>query len=269
MDKKENTEMSFLDHLEVLRWHLIRSVSAIFIFAIIAFIFDTFIFDQIILAPKNPSFVTNQLFCHLGEYLHKPDLCINNKPFQIINTAMAGQFNMDMIAALVSGLILAFPYVFWEFWSFVTPALESKERRYARWAVVSASGLFFIGVLFGYYLITPLSIHFLGSYSVSNQVLNQIQLASYITTLLSVTLASGVIFELPIVVFFLSKIGILTPTFMRKYRRHAIVIILIIAAIITPPDVFSQTLVAIPLYALYEVSIFLSALVVKQKSQRS
>lgn len=284
MSKKENTEMSFLDHLEELRWHLIRSVASIFIFAILAFIFNTFIFDQIILAPKNPNFITNRLFCMMGSFINNPenkifyavssfmnhpDLCINNKPFQIINTAMAGQFNMDMIAAIVMGLIVAFPYVFWEFWTFVTPALQSKERQYARWAVISASGLFFIGILFGYYLITPLSIHFLGTYAVSSQVLNQIQLTSYISTLLSITLASGVIFELPIVVFFLSKIGLLTPQFMRKYRRHAIVIILIIAAIITPPDIFSQTLVAIPLYALYEVSIFLSALVTRKKRVQS
>jgi sec-independent protein translocase protein TatC len=284
MTEKQNTEMSFLDHLEELRWHLIRSVAAIFILAVVAFVYDTFIFDQIILAPKNPQFITNQLFCSMGSYInnpeHKffytvssimrhPDLCINTKPFQIINTAMAGQFNMNMIVAIVAGLILAFPYVFWEFWRFITPALQTNERKYARWAVLSTSGLFFIGVLFGYYVITPLSIHFLGSYTVSAQVLNQIQLTSYISTILSVTLATGAIFELPVIVFFLSKIGLLTPQFMRKYRRHAIIIILIIAAIITPPDIFSQILVSIPLLILYEVSIFISALVLKKHTVQS
>jgi sec-independent protein translocase protein TatC len=267
MAKKEGKDMSFLDHLEVLRWHIIRSVAVVFILAVTAFFFHAFIFDQIILAPKNASFITNRLFCELGEHLHKPSLCINSKPFQIINISMAGQFNMHMVSSMVAGLILGFPYVFWEIWSFIQPALQTNERKYARWAVAATSILFMIGILFGYYLITPLSVDFLGSYSVSDQVTNQIQLTSYISTILSVTLASGLVFELPIVVYFFSKIGLLSPRFMRKYRRHAIVIILIIAAIITPPDVFSQILVTIPLLTLYELSILISAYVVRKQSK--
>lgn len=265
MAKKKSEEMSFLDHLEELRWRLIRSVLAIFIAAVLAFIFKDIIFDQIILAPKNPEFWTNRMFCELGEYLSTESLCINQAPLEIISMQMAGQFNMHMWVSLISGLIIAFPYVFYEFWSFIAPALKSKERKYANGAVFFSSFLFLTGVVFGYFMIVPLTVHFLGSYSVSPEVINTINLSSYISTLTSVTIAAGVIFELPIVVFFLTKIGLVTPDFMKKYRKHSIVVIFILAAIITPPDIFSQTLVAIPLLLLYEVSIFISKRVVKNR----
>lgn len=174
---------------------------------------------------------------------------------------------MHVMSSLVIGLIFAFPYVFWEFWRFISPALMSNEKKHARWAVFSSSMLFLLGVLFGYYLILPLSVHFLGTYIVSEQVLNQINLTSYISTTMSVVLASGVVFELPIVMYFLSKIGLVTPQFLRKYRKHAIVIVLIVAAIITPPDIFSQILVSIPLLILYEVSILLSASIQRKQNK--
>ena len=180
---------------------------------------------------------------------------------------MSGQITTHITAAMVAGLILAFPVILWEFWQFFKPALKPSEARYAKGAVLAASGLFFIGVLFGYFMLAPLSIHFLSSYEIDPQVVNQINVRSYIGTLTSICLATGLVFELPIVAFFLTKIGILTPKFMRTYRKHAIVVIFIIAAIITPPDVFSQTLVAIPLLILYEVSIFISARVMKQKDK--
>ena len=180
---------------------------------------------------------------------------------------MSGQITTHITAAMVAGLILAFPVILWEFWQFFKPALKPNEARYAKGAVMAASMLFFIGVLFGYFMLAPLSIHFLSSYEVDPQVVNQINIRSYIGTLTSVCLATGLVFELPIVAFFLTKIGIITPTFMRKYRKHAIVVIFIIAAIITPPDVFSQTLVAIPLLILYEVSILISSRVMKQKEK--
>lgn len=265
MAKKKSEEMSFLDHLEELRWRLIRSVLAIFIAAVLAFIFKDIIFDQIILAPKNPEFWTNRMFCELGEYLSTDGLCINQAPLEIISMQMAGQFNMHMWVSLISGLIIAFPYVFYEFWSFIAPALKSKERKYANGAVFFSSFLFLTGVVFGYFMIVPLTVHFLGSYSVSPEVINTINLSSYISTLTSVTVASGAIFELPIVVYFLTKIGLVTPDFMKKYRKHSIVVIFILAAIITPPDIFSQTLVAIPLIVLYEVSIVISKRVVKNR----
>jgi len=251
-------EMSFLGHLEELRWHLIRSFISIFLFAIIAFIFHSFIFDSIILAPKSPEFFTNNMLCEFGNYIGTKTLCINNKPFQIININMAGQFSTHIMVSLVAGFLIAFPYVFWEFWRFFKPALETSEKKYTRGAVFFSSVLFALGVLFGYYLIVPLSVHFLGGYNVSSQVLNQINLGSYISTVTSVVLAAGIIFELPIVIYFLSKAGLVTPSGLKKYRRHSLVVILILSAIITPPDVFSQVLVSLPLLILYEIGIKIS-----------
>lgn len=265
--KKGEKEMSFLEHLEELRWHIIRSILAILIFMIIAFIFKNFLFGTIILGPKNPDFITNRILCQIGEYFNSPALCINTKPLNLISIKMSGQITTHITAAIVAGLILAFPVILWEFWQFFKPALKASEARYAKGAVLAASGLFFIGVLFGYFMLAPLSIHFLSSYVIDPQVVNQINVRSYIGTLTSICLATGLVFELPIIAFFLTKIGLITPAFMRKYRKHAIVVIFIIAAIITPPDVFSQTLVAIPLLILYEVSILISAGVMKQKEK--
>jgi len=265
--KNGEKEMSFLQHLEELRWHIIRSILAIVFFMIIAFIFKNYLFGVIILGPKNPDFITNRLLCQLGEYLNTTALCINTKPLNLISIKMSGQITTHITAAMVAGLILAFPVILWEFWQFFKPALKPSEARYAKSAVLAASLLFFFGVLFGYFLLAPLSIHFLSTYVIDPQVVNQINVRSYIGTLTSICLATGLIFELPIITFFLTKIGIMTPSFMRKYRKHAIVLIFIIAAIITPPDVFSQTLVAIPLLLLYEISIFISARVMKQKEK--
>ncbi len=258
--EKDNIEeeMGFLDHLEVLRWHLIRSFIAIIVLAILAFIFHGFIFDTVILAPKSPEFFTNRVLCEFGNMINIKTLCINSKPFQIINIKMAGQFSTHIMVSLVAGFVVAFPYIFWEMWSFIKPALYSEEKQVARGAVFFSSLLFFLGVLFGYYIIVPLSVHFLGSYNVSDQVLNQINLGSYISTITSVVLAAGIIFELPIVIYFLSKAGLITPDILKKYRRHSLVIILALSAIITPPDVFSQILVALPLVILYEVGIKIS-----------
>jgi sec-independent protein translocase protein TatC len=265
--KNGEKEMSFLQHLEELRWHIIRSILAVVVFMIIAFIFKNVLFNDIILGPKRPDFITNRLLCELGQYLNTSALCINTKPLNLISIKMSGQITTHITAAMVAGLILAFPVILWEFWQFFKPALKANEARYAKGAVLAASGLFFIGVSFGYFMLAPLSIHFLSSYEVDPSVVNQINIRSYIGTLTSICLATGLVFELPIVSFFLTKIGILTPTFMRKYRKHAIVVIFIIAAIITPPDVFSQTLVAVPLLILYEISIFISAGVMRQKDK--
>lgn len=268
--------MSFLEHLEELRWHIIRSVIAILVMMIVAFIFKTILFDRVILAPQRPDFITNRLLCEFSHFLathfnfiKNPDaLCINTKQLNLINIKMSGQLTTHITVALVSGLILASPIVINEFWKFFKPALHSNEARYARGAVLATTLLFFTGVLFGYFLLAPLSIYFLGSYEISAKVVNQINVRSFIGTLTSICLATGLVFELPIIAFFLTKIGIITPTFMRKYRKHAIVVIFIVAAIITPPDVFSQMLVSIPLLILYEVSIFVSAGVMKGKEKK-
>jgi sec-independent protein translocase protein TatC len=264
-------EMSFLDHLEELRWHIIRAALGVFVFMIVAFINRGFIFNEIILKPKNPEFITNRLFLlmskWLGQKLHfdSTSLAINTQPLNIVNIDMAGQFTSHINISLVAGLIIASPYVIWEFWRFLKPALHTNEKRYARGAVFYISTLFITGVLFGYYLIAPLSINFLSTYIVSDQVVNTIKLSSYIGTITSVTFASGVVFELPIIVLFLSKIGLMSPGFMKKYRKHAYVLLLLIAGIITPPDVFSQVLVCIPLIILYEISVFISRSVDKKR----
>lgn len=261
-------EMTFLQHLEELRWHIIRALMAVVAGAIIAFVFKNIIFDKVILAPNSPDFITNRLLCRLADLVNVPALCINQDPINLISIKMSGQFTTHINISLVAGLILAFPYVFWEFWSFFRPALYDKERKYAQGAVTMASLLFLAGVVFGYFIITPLSINFLGSYRVSDLVTNQINISSYIGSVTSVALSAGITFELPIVVFFLARIGIITPEFMRKYRRHAIVIVLVLAAVITPPDVFSLILVSIPLVLLYEVSIFIAARVVRKRAEK-
>jgi len=268
MTKKNQDEMSFLEHLEILRWHILRSFVAIFIIAIAAFIFKDFIFGNIILAPKEPGFPSNVLLCELGQRTGVQKLCINSVPLQIISIKMAGQFTMHIMVSLVIGIVMGFPYIFFEFWRFIAPALRSKEKRHARGAVFYSSFLFLLGVTFGYFVITPLTVHFLGSYNVSPEVENQINLISYVSTLASVVLASGVIFELPVLAYFLTKIGLITPEFMRRYRRHSLIVILLLSAIITPPDVFSQILVAVPLIILYEVGIFISRRIIrKQKAE--
>jgi sec-independent protein translocase protein TatC len=272
--RKGEGEMSFLEHLEELRWHIIRSILAIVILMIVAFIFKNIIFDYVILAPKKPDFITARILCKLGQWVYdhlnfgNPGmLCINQKVVNLINIKMAGQLTTHITVAIVTGLILAFPVIINEFWRFFKPALHSNEAKYARGAVLATSLLFFIGVLFGYFALAPLSIHFLSSYEISSDVVNQIYIRSYIGTLTSICLATGLVFELPIIAFFLTKVGIITPGFMRKYRKHSIVVIFIVAAIITPPDVFSQMLVSIPLLILYEVSILISVRVVKNKEK--
>lgn len=258
MTKKDKNELTFLEHLEELRWHIVRSAIGVILVAIAAFVFHNIIFDTIILAPKSPDFFTNRMFCIFGNIVNVKALCINSKPFEIININMAGQFTTHILVSIIAGIILAFPYIFFEFWRFLRPALYTKEKQYTSGAVFYSSFLFLLGVLFGYYVIVPLSVHFLGSYHVSDQVTNQINLVSYISTVASITLASGIIFELPVLVYFLTKIGLLTPRFLKKYRKHSVIVILALSAIITPPDIFSQVLVCFPLLLLYEIGILIS-----------
>ena len=262
----EKAEMSFLEHLEALRWHLMRAVIAVLTLAIILFFYREIVFDNFLFAPKHPDFWTYRMLCLLSDYLDMGDaLCIRELPFELINTELSGQFTMHIWVSFVAGFILAAPYVLWEIWQFVKPALHDKERKYSKGVVIYSSLLFFAGVLFGYYVIVPLSINFLGSYQVSADVKNMIAMDSFVSTVTTITFASGLVFELPIVIYFLTQIGLMTPQFMRTYRKHATVIILIVAAIITPsPDVTSQLLVAFPLYLLYELSIYVSMYVVKK-----
>jgi len=254
-------EMSFLGHLEDLRWHIVRSCIAVVVCTVGAFVFKGFIFDTILTAPKSPDFITARILCKIGA-------CINDKPFQLISTQMAGQFSAHIMISLVAGLILAFPYVVYQIWSFIAPALYDNEKRSAQGAVFWISFLFILGVLFGYYIIVPLSVHFLGSYQVSPEIANTITLNSYFQLVSSVSLATGIVFELPIFILFLTKIGIITPDFLVQYRRHAFLLILILSAVITPPDIFSQFLVTIPLMGLFEVSIILSRRMLKRQADK-
>jgi len=266
-DKDPNDEMSFLEHLEELRWHFIRAFLAIIIVSIVIFIEKDIVFDKIILHPKMPDFWTNRMFAKLSDFLGTDALRINTHPFQLISINMSGQFMTHVWTSIIGGLIVASPYVIFELWQFIKPALYEKERKNSTGAVFYMSGLFLLGILFGYYLIVPLSINFLGSYSISANVINQINILSYINTVASITLAGGIVFELPVFVFFLSKVGILTPEFMIRYRKHSYVILLILSAIITPPDVFSQILVCVPLGFLYEIGIIISRRVEKKNKE--
>ncbi len=269
MGKKSPNEMTFLEHLEALRKHLIRSVLYIIILALVAFFFKNIVFNEVLLAPKMSDFFTNKALCHFGNYIGTDAICINQKPFKIINIKMTGQFMTHITVSLIVGLVVAFPLVFNEFWLFLKPALDKKEIKHSRGAVFFASMLFSLGALFGYFIIVPLSMDFLGTYNVSKDVQNTINLNSYIQTFTSVVLASAVVFELPILIFFLSKIGLVNPAFLKKYRKHALVIILILSAIITPPDVFSQILVGLPLWLLYEVGIGISKQVEKKNIKKT
>jgi sec-independent protein translocase protein TatC len=270
-DQSDTAEMSFLGHLEALRWHLVRSAIVVMVLAVVLFCMKDFLFDGILLAPKSPHFLTYRVLCALTHKFHLgDDLCVTQINFILISTDISAQFTTHMMTAFIGGVVAGFPYIIWELWRFIRPALHTNERRYAKGIVFYTSFLFLTGVLFGYYVITPMSVNFLGTYQVSAEVKNTITLDSFIGIVTSMTVITGVVFELPIVVYFLTKIGILSPKFMRTYRRHAIVIILILAAVITPTsDATTLTLVFIPLYILYEVSIFVSAYVVKKKESNS
>ena len=262
----KDKEMSFLDHLEVFRWHLIRAAVAILFFTIIAFIYKDIVFDVILLGPKRTDFLTYRILCEISQYLGLGDtLCLRDSPFSLMNISMSGQFSTHITTSIFAGFIIAFPYVLWEIWRFISPALHSNENSMVKGVVFFSSILFLIGILFGYYVIAPLSINFLGSYQVSSSVANQINLSSFVSTVTTVSFANGIIFELPILVYFLTKIGLLTPDFMRVYRKHSMVVILILSAIITPPDITSQVLVSLPLIILYEFSIKISERVIKNQ----
>jgi sec-independent protein translocase protein TatC len=263
-------EMTFLDHLEELRWHLIRATLSVIILGSIAFLLKGFIFDHILFGPKKTDFVTYQWFCQISQTLGQGNsFCITEMPFRIQSRTMAGQFSAHLWTSILAGFIVGFPYVLYEFWRFISPGLHVNERKNARGFIFVASLLFFLGVLFGYYIVTPLSINFLGNYTVSQEVFNDFDLSSYIGMLRASVLASGLIFELPILIYFFTKIGLLTPAFLRKNRKFALVIVLSLSAIITPPDIASQIIVTIPILILYEVSIWISKWVYKRQQRES
>lgn len=252
-------EMTFLEHLEELRWHLIRSIAAIFIFMIAAWFLKEWVYGELILGPTKPDFWTHKKLCDLGQSIGVDGLCFNEVAFKFQNREVSGQFMLAITSSAVIGLLIAFPYVIWEIWSFIKPGLRPVERRAARGAVFIVSTLFFAGVAFGYFIVTPFGVHFLAEFQLDPSIENQYDIKNYLSILTTLTLACGLMFQLPVIITVLTKIGIVNPSFLQEYRRHAFVVILIVAAVITPsPDVISQLLVAFPLYFLFEVSILVS-----------
>jgi sec-independent protein translocase protein TatC len=266
-DKQQ--DMSFLGHLEVLRWTLVRSSLAIVAFGMIAFVMKDFIFNRILLAPKDPSFFTYRFLCSVSQRLGTDGLCIDEIPFIVQSRTMAGQFSAHIWTSIAFGFIMAFPYIIWEVWKFIKPALYDSEKKHAQSFIVITSFLFFLGILFGYYVITPLSINFLGSYRVADEVRNNFDLSSYTGLLKASCLSAGFIFELPIIIYFLTKMGLVTPEFLKEYRKYALVLVLILAAVITPPDIISQVIVAIPMVILYEVSIKISKFIIRKQEMET
>ena len=265
----EEKEMAFLDHLEELRWHVVRSVAAIFIMMILAFVFTGFIFDEIIFAPSELTFITFRWLCRLGEITGVDGLCVTEIPMKLQSRFLMGQFTMQLTSSFVIGLCVAFPYVVWELWRFVSPGLYNREKKGSRGAVFYVSFLFLLGIAFGYFILSPMTIAFLANYTISDKIANEFDITSYVSTITALVLGSGLLFQLPVVIFFLTKVGIVTPKFLRHYRKHAVVIILITGAIITPsPDPLSQSLISVPLYILYEISIWISAMELRRKEKR-
>jgi len=259
--------MSFLEHLEVLRWHLVRSAIVIGLFTIVAFVFKSILFDDIILAQKDSDFWTYKLFCKFSNLIGRGDaLCMDDIKFQLSSIAMGSQFTIHIVTSIIAAFIISFPYILFEIWRFIGPALKKSERKYARALVFSGSILFILGILFGYYFISPLSVQFLGNYRVSESILIRPTLESFISVITTITLACGLVFQLPLLVYFLTKLGLLTPEFMKKYRKHSLVVTLVLSAIITPPDISSQILLTVPLLVLYEFSIYISKMVTKQSN---
>ncbi len=261
-------EMPFLGHLEALRWHLVRSAAVVVIFGIAAFCLNDFLFDSVIFGPLQQSFISYKVLCDLGHKLNVGDvMCMTVKTPHLQTLGASEQFFNHMWIAFLCGLILAFPFILWELWKFVRPALKDKELGPVKIFVVIAFILFLIGIFFGYFLLFPMSYNFLINYQVSSSGIVQTNntFDDYISLFSTMTIVSGIIFEMPILVYFLTRLTLLTPQFMRKYRKHAVIVILIAAAIITPsPDVTSQMVVAIPMYLLYEISVFVSAAVIKK-----
>lgn len=259
--------MSFLDHLEELRWHLIRSVTAILVFTIAAFLLKEFVWGTLILGPTRPDFWTFRLLCRLGDLTGTAYLCIEELDFVIQSRKVTGQFTMHLTSSFVIGLICAFPYTFWEFWRFISPGLHDKERKVSSGAVFFVTLLFLTGVLFGYYVITPLSFNFMVNYKVSPEISNEFDITYFVSFISTLVLACGLLFQIPIITYFLSKAGIVTSAMLRKYRRHAIVTILFLSAVLTPPDVISQILIALPLTILYEFSISIAGRIEKKREK--
>ena len=265
----EEKEMSFLDHLEELRWHIIRSLIAIVVFAIAAFIAKDFVIGTVILGPSRTDFWTYQKLCELAELIGTPALCIDTLSFELVSRKMSSQFMTHVSVSFFAGLIVGFPYLFWEIWRFIKPGLRPQERKASRGATFSVTVLFSLGVLFGYFLIAPISVRFFSTYQVDASLQNLFDLSSYISTVTMIVFGCGVLFQLPVIVYFLTKAGIVSSSLMKAYRKHAIIVILVLGAVFTPPDPFSQLLIALPLMMLYQMSIVIAKRIERREARQN
>ena len=259
MDKEKN--MSFLDHLEELRWRLVKISIAILVVSSVLFWFQEWIMNYFFLSMKEPTFITFRYMCQLF------NVCIEEIPVSFQSTTMSGQFSYALMMSIMGGIVLSFPFIFFQIWAFVKPGLKQNEKSVAKGMVFYVSILFFIGILFGYFIVAPLCVQFFGAYQISGQIENIFTISSYMSMILSTVFYSGLLFLLPVIAYIFTRLGIITPEFLKKYRKHSIVGVLIIAAAITPPDVVSQIIVAIPIIILYEIGILVSMRVDKNRKK--
>ncbi|MGY0407846.1 MAG: twin-arginine translocase subunit TatC [Polaribacter sp.] len=265
-EKQKN--MSFLGHLEELRWHLVRSAAAIFIVAIVLFIFQKQVYDYFLLAHRRPDFITYRVFCNLFTFLGMDsDFCNVKFTDHLISLKPTQQLMNAIWTSFILGIIISFPYILWEIWRFISPGLTKHEIKKSKGFIFIASSLFFTGIAFSFYVIAPISINFLYNYQITDLIQNNFTLDSHIGLVTNMLLGVAILFELPVLIYFLTKIGLVTPTFLKKYTKHALVVVLILAAIITPPDIASQIIVTIPILILYEVSIKVSKMVIKKQQK--
>ncbi len=268
-NSNSTTEMSFIGHIDELRKHLFRSAIAVTIGAIIVGIYRNFIIKKVLMGPTHADFATYTYLCKLGQKLGlKNELCLTQINVKMQSNTVAGQFTVFLNIVLIGGLIIAFPYVFWQFWKFVKPALKRNELQNTSGVIFWVSLLFFIGVLFGYFVIAPYTINFFSNFSMDDNIENLWTINSYFSTTVPLILGSGLAFQLPLVLYFLAKVGIVGSRFLKKYRRHAILIITVAVSIITPPDVLSTIICSIPLIVLYEISIRLIMGVEKKQQKK-
>jgi len=268
-DSELKAEMSFFDHIDELRKHLFRSAIAIVIGMIVIHIYNNFIVKKVLMGPTHANFPTYTLLCKLGQKLNMGNsLCLSEIKVELQSNSVAGQFGVYVNILIIGGLIIAFPYVFWQFWKFIKPALKTNELKGTRGVIFWVSTLFFIGVLFGYFVVAPYTINFFANFSIDDNIKNFWTLSSYFSTIIPLILGSGIAFQLPLVLYFLAKIDVVSVAFLKKYRKHSILVIVIAVSAITPPDMLSTIICSIPLVLLYEVSILLCKRVERKKQKQ-
>jgi len=256
--KSDLDQMSFLEHLEELRWRLVRAAIAILIIGVVIWTYQEWIMNNLFMSMKKKEFFSFRMMC---KYL---DTCVEDIPVQLQSMTVSGQFGYALMMSFMGGVVLGFPYIFYQIWAFLKPGLKLNEKKISKGIVFYVSLLFFLGILFGYFVVAPLSIQFFGSYQISSQIRNDFTISSYMSMILSTVFYTGLFFLLPVITYLMTKVGVLSPEFLIKYRKHAIVGILILSAIITPPDIISQVIVSIPIFILYEIGILISKRVVKR-----